>query len=121
MINKLIKIILILAMNLMARAAFSIPLDNLAKPGTYKQAAGTDSGTADRYALPSNKVHIESCRRASLAQHPGVIEKQRIVHRHGDFWVRIEIQAEQDAEWFTLCSLETGKIILEQKVPDVSP
>lgn len=121
MINKSIKIILILAMNLMVRAAFSVTLDNLAKPGAYKQATGTDSGTADRYALPPNKVHIESCRQAGLVRHPGVIEKQRIVHRHGDFWVRIEIQADQGTEWFTLCSLETGNIILEQKLLDVAP
>ena len=121
MMNQLIKITLILVMNLMAWTAFSITLDNLAEPGTYKQASGTDSGSADRYALPPNKVHIESCRRAGQARHPGVIEKQRIVHRHGDFWVRIEIQAEEGTEWFTLCNLETGKIVLDQKLLDVTP
>lgn len=118
MINKLIKITLILVMNLTAWTAFSGTADNPAKPGAYKQAPGMDS---DRYALPPNKVHIESCRRAGLLRHPGVIEKQQILHRYGDFWVRIEIQAEQGTEWLTLCSLATGKIILEQKLLDVTP
>lgn len=79
----------------------------------YKQA-----DAINRYTLPTDKTQFKSCRQNALLFHPGVIEKQQMLHRHGNFWVRYEIQARGGAEWFTLCDLAAGKIIREQKLAD---
>ncbi|MGZ4954895.1 MAG: hypothetical protein ACXV8Q_07260 [Methylobacter sp.] len=121
--NKFIKVLLILASSFTVRAAFSNTfhsVDTLSGLDTYKEVAGADANTIDRYPLPPSKVFIESCQREGLLRHPGVIEKQQILHRYGDFWVRFEIQARGGSEWLALCSLETGKIIREQKLLDTS-
>jgi len=100
-------------LSLMVQAAFS----NLAHSADVP--AGEKSGTADsanmnindRYALPPTKVNIELCKREALRLHPGLIEKQRMLHRHGNFVVRFQIQGNDGLEWFMLCDLATGKII----------
>jgi hypothetical protein len=56
---------------------------------TFLQVASADVNDADRYTLPS-KGYIETCQREALLLHPGVIEKQRTLHQHGDFWVEPE-------------------------------
>ena len=79
--------------------------------------ANADINT-DRYSLPSSKRYIEACGREALFLHPGVIEKQRVLHSRGDFWVRYEIQASDGPEWLVLCDLANGSIIREQKLVD---
>jgi hypothetical protein len=111
--NKFIKNVLILALSLMAQTAFSniahssATLSDL-KPGAVDSA---DTNKPARYALPPSKVNIEPCSREALNLHPGIIEKQRILHRHGDFLVRFQIQGTDGLEWFMLCDLATGKVI----------
>lgn len=95
-------------------------MDTLSGLDTDKEAAGANANTIDRYPLPSSKVYIGFCQREGLLRHPGVIAKQQILHRYGDFWVRFEIQARGGSEWLVQCSLETGKIIREQKLLDAS-
>ncbi|MGZ4969932.1 MAG: hypothetical protein ACXV8O_03105 [Methylobacter sp.] len=111
--NEFIKKVLILVLSLMVQAAFS----NLAhsadalsgvKPGT---ADSVDTNINDRYALPPSKVNIELCKREALRLHPGLIEKQRMLHRRGNFTVRFQIQGNDGLEWFMLCDLATGKIV----------
>ena len=68
--------------------------------------------------LPPNKEYIKPCQREALFLHPGMIEEVRILHRHGDFWVQLDLQGHDDVEWFVLCDLATGKIIREQKLVD---
>ena len=72
------------------------------------------------YTLPPNKEYIELCQKEALLLHPGVIEKERMLHQHEDFWVEYEIQARDGdgAEWLVLCDLKTGKVIREQKLID---
>ena len=71
-----------------------------------------------RYTLPPSKVYIEPCQRQVLLLHPGVIDEQRMLHRHGDFWMEYDIQAHDGSEWLVLCDLATGKIIRERKRVD---
>jgi len=121
--NKLIQVLLILVSSLLVRVAFSNTLhsvDTLSKVAAYDDVAGADVNMTDRYALPPSKVHIESCRREGQLRHPGMIERQQILHRYGDFWLRFEIQERGGSEWLELCSLETGKIIREQKLIDAA-
>lgn len=82
------------------------------------QVAGADANMTDRYRLPPSKIYIESCGREALLLHPGVIEKQQILHRHGNFSVRHEIAAHDGSEWLVLCDLATGSISREQKLID---
>lgn len=108
--NKLI----ILALSLSAQTAFSNiahSADALSEPAAYREAVGANTNINDRYALPPSKVNIEPCQREALRLHPGVVEKQRMLHRHGDFLVRFQIQGHDGLDWFMLCDLATGKII----------
>jgi len=119
--NKLIKFFMILVSSLMTQAAFSNTfhaVDTLSGLTADSEIASTNANMTDRYTLPHSKVYIESCQREGLLRHPGIIEKQQILHRHGGFWVRLEIQARGGSEWFALCDLKTGKIIREQKLID---
>lgn len=112
--NKFIKNTLILVLSIVAQAAFSNiahSADALSGLATYKEVDDANTNKPGRYALPPNKVNIEPCQRESLRLHPGVIEKQRILHRHGDYLVRFQIQADDGFAWFVLCDLATGKII----------
>ncbi len=85
---------------------------------TFLQVASSDADDADRYALPLSKVYIEPCKKEALILHPGVIEKQQMLHRYGNYWVEYGIQAHDGSEWFVLCDLSTGKINSEQKLVD---
>jgi len=108
--NKLI----ILALSLMAQSAFSniaYSADTLSGLTTYSGDADAEKNTTGRYALPPSKVNIEPCQREALRLHPGGIEKQRMLHRHGDFLVRFQIQGHDGLEWSMLCDLATGKIV----------
>jgi hypothetical protein len=91
---------------------------SLLKLAIFMQIAGADADDTDRYTLPPSKVFIEPCQREALLQHPGMIEKLRMQHRHGDFWMEYEIQARDGAEWIVLCDLASGSIIREQKLAD---
>jgi hypothetical protein len=94
------------------------PADTLSGLAAYRKVDSADEGITDRYTLPPSKVYIESCHREALLLHPGAIQKQQMLHRHGDFWVRYEIQARDGSEWFVLCDLATGKVIREHKLID---
>ena len=39
------------------------------------------------YRLPPNKEYIKPCQREALRLHQGVIDEQRMLHSHEDFWV----------------------------------
>jgi hypothetical protein len=100
----------------MTQATFSTTAhsaDTLSRLPTYREVAGTDANLSGRYALPPRKVLIEPCQQEALRLHPGVIEKQRMLHRRGDFLIRLQLQALDGLEWFMLCDLATGKIIEE--------
>jgi len=94
------------------------PADTLSGLAAYRTVGSGDAGITDRYMLPPSKVYIESCQREVLLLHPGAIEKQQMLHRHGDFWVRYEIQAHDGSEWFVLCDLTTGRVIREHQLID---
>jgi len=81
-------------------------------PVTSADANDTD------YTLPPNKEYIKLCQQEALLLHPGEIEKQRMLNRHGDFRVEYQIQASDGAEWLVLCDLATGKVTREQKLID---
>jgi hypothetical protein len=84
---------------------------------TFQPVASADANDTD-YRLPPNKEFIKLCQRETLRLHRGVIDKQRMLHSHRDFWVRLDIQAYDGSEWLVLCDLATGKIIREQKLID---
>ncbi|HEY8157485.1 MAG TPA: hypothetical protein VIF10_02165 [Methylobacter sp.] len=112
------KKILILSLSLGMPAVFSnisYSADTLS--AGYKEV-GAKNDVSSRYTLPPSKTQLEPCRQETLLLHPGIIEKQQMLHRNGDFWLRYEIQARDGSEWFTLCDLESGKIIREQKLAD---
>ncbi len=114
MSSKYIKKNLILVAGLLVLAIFSSIVhsaDTKTGLANYKESSEADTNITDRYALPPSKVNIGLCQREALRLHPGVIEKQRMLHRHGDFLIRYEIQASDGLEWFMLCNLATGKII----------
>jgi potassium-transporting ATPase KdpC subunit len=77
----------------------------------------SDASDSD-YTLPPDKEFIELCQKEALLLHPGEIEKERMLHQHGDFSVEYEIKAGDGAEWIVLCDLKTGKVIREQKLID---
>jgi hypothetical protein len=85
---------------------------------TFMPVASADVYDTDRYTLPPSKVYIEPCQRQALLLHPGVIDEQRMLHQHGDFWVEYQIQARDGSEWIVLCDLATGKVMREQKLVD---
>ena len=85
---------------------------------TFMSVVSADTNDTDRYPLPPSKVYIQPCKREALLLHPGVLDEQRMLHRHGDFWMEYEIQARDGAEWLVLCDLATGNIIREQKLVD---
>lgn len=88
---------------------------NLALSGTQINTTDTDD---TRYSLPHSKVNISLCKKEALLLHPGKIEKERILHRHGDFWMESEIQANDGSEWLVMCDLSKGTIMHEQKLFD---
>lgn len=92
--------------------------DSLSSVESYSDIASEEVSIADHYALTLSKIYIEPYQRQALLLYPGVLENQRILHRHGGIWMRYEIQAHGDSEWFVLCDLATGKIIREQKLVD---
>lgn len=111
--SKLIRIFLILVLSLMTQTAFSstIRLADTLSGSTAMQVEDAETNIADRYALPPSKANIEPCQREVLRLHPGVIEKQRLLHQHGNFLMRYEIQARDGLVWFMQCNLATGRII----------
>ncbi len=116
MSSKLIKVFLIFALNFMAQSAFSTTLrstDALSVLAAPTQVENAETNTTDRYALPPSKTQIESCRREALRLHPGMIEKQRLLHRHGNFLIRLQVQTSDGLDWFMLCDLASGRIIDE--------
>jgi hypothetical protein len=83
----------------------------------FPQIAGVEANDTD-FTLPPSKVYIELCQKEALLLHPGVIEKERMLHKNRDFRVEYEIQARDGVEWVVLCDLTTGKVIREQKLID---
>jgi len=81
-------------------------------------AIGDSSSIANdtSYTLPPNKKNIELCQKEALLLHPGEIEKEKMLDRHGDFSVEYEIQMGDGSEWVVLCDLKTGKVIGDQKI-----
>ncbi|MGJ0484911.1 MAG: hypothetical protein ACR65R_10290 [Methylomicrobium sp.] len=77
-------------------------------------AGGNAAGTGP-YALPPNKVNLESCSQAALTLHPGVIEVQREQRADGNFWMLYQITMHDGSGWIVLCDMATGKIIRDQK------
>jgi hypothetical protein len=119
--NQFVKKTLILVSSLVAQAAMpniAYPTDTLSGLAAYRKVSSAGADITDRYTLPPSKVYIESCQREGLLLHPGAIEKQQMLHRHGDFWVRYEIQARDGSEWFVRCDLATGRVIREYKLSD---
>jgi hypothetical protein len=84
----------------------------------FMPVASADMNDTGHYALPPSKVYIQPCQRKALLLHPGVIDEQRMLHRHGDFWMEYEIQTYSGAECLVLCDLATGSNIREQKLVD---
>ena len=120
--SKCIKNFLILVSSLVAQAALSNiahSADTLSGLAVYREVDSANANITDRYTLPPSKVYIEPCQKEALLLHPGVIEEQRRLYRHGVFWLRYEIQAGDGSEWHeVLCDEATGRIIREQKLVD---
>ncbi len=108
--SKLIKKILILAIVQSTFSNIAYSTDIFSRLAS-NEVINLNSNIADRYALPKSKVNVDLCQREALRLHPGVIEKLQLLHRHGDFLIRIEIHASNGFEWFMLCNLTTGKAI----------
>jgi len=115
MYHKFTKKSLILVLSLMIQIGFS----NIAhsavtsselEPGSVA-IDSTDANTTGRYPLLPSKVYIKPCQREALRLHPGIIEKQRLLQRHGNFFMEYEIQARDGRVWLMQCDLATGKII----------
>ena len=85
---------------------------------TFMPVASADANDTGRYPLLPSKVYIQPCQRKALLLHPGALDEQRMLHRHGDFWMEYEIQARDGSEWLVLCDLVTGRFIREQKLID---
>jgi len=79
-----------------------------AKTATTSEVKGPD------FSLPPSKVDIEICRKKALLEHPGAIDKERILDRLGQFLVEYNIQGPDGKEWQVLCDLSSGKLIREQ-------
>ena len=92
--------------------ALNIALDAI--PFTRADANDTN------FSLPLDKEYIERCQKEALLLHPGDIEKERMLHKHGAFWVEYEIQTGNGngAQWLVLCDLKNGEVIREQKLID---
>lgn len=85
------------------------------------QVANADVNKADRYALPSSKVHMEACQREALRLHPGEIKELNTLPQQTTFWIRYAIQMRGGTEWSVVCDLSNGKIIRDQSLDiDVS-
>lgn len=80
------------------------------------QVANADVNKTDRYALPPSKVLIETCQRAALQLHPGLIDELRVLPQHSTFWIRYEIQVRGGAEWSVICDLSNGQIVRDQSL-----
>lgn len=80
------------------------------------QVANADTVKTDRYALPPNKVHIETCQREALRLHPGLIDKSRVLPQPKTFLIRYDILMRGGAEWSVVCDLANGKIIRDQSL-----
>jgi len=78
--------------------------------------ANADGNMSGIYTLPPSKVYIEPCQREALHQHPGIIEKLRILDRQGNFWIRHQILAKDGSESAVLCDLANGEMIGEQQL-----
>jgi hypothetical protein len=114
----LIKKVLILLFSLGIPTVFSnISYSANTLSAGYREV-GAKHDISSRYTLPPSKTQLEPCRQKALLLHPGIIEKQQMLHRNGDFWLRYEIQARDGSEWFALCDLESGTIIREQELAD---
>ncbi|MFZ2311529.1 MAG: hypothetical protein WAV82_02830 [Methylobacter sp.] len=119
--SKCIKNFLILVSSLVAQAALSNiahSANTLSGLAVYREFDSANANITDRYTLPPSKVYIESCQIEALLLHPGVIEEQRRLYRHGVFWWRYEIQARNGTQWHVLCDEATGRIIREQELAD---
>ena len=83
---------------------------------TSLQAVSANADKAVQSRLLPSQSYIEACQREALGLHPGVIDNQRVINRHGGFWVRYEIQMRGGTEWSVVCDLANGEIIREQRV-----
>ncbi|MGJ0483793.1 MAG: PepSY domain-containing protein [Methylomicrobium sp.] len=77
--------------------------------------SGADAAGTGPYALPPNKVNLESCSQAALTLHPGVIEVQREQRANGNLGMLYQITMHDGSGWIVLCDMATGKIIRDQK------
>ncbi len=85
---------------------------------TSLQVATADTKATDRYTLPPSKVYLEPCKKEALILHPGLIDKERMLYRHGNSWVEYVVRARDGSEWLVLCDLSTGKVNREQRLID---
>lgn len=113
--SRFIKVFIMLVSSLMAQAVLSNTIESLVG---YASVDDVAESSEDRYALPSDKTRIESCQQEALFLHPGIVDKQQILHRHGDFLARDQIYLRDGSEWLVLCDLATGDIIRQQKLID---
>lgn len=94
--------------------ALNLALDNLPVADIAIPVGNTS------FSLPPSKVSLERCQKQALALHPGVIEKEQLHNRDGEFWVEFQIQAHDGngEEWLVLCDLKTGNIMRSQRLLD---
>lgn len=107
---------------LLLAITFSVPALSANKAEAALAAAYKEPNSmntdASRYTLPPSKKFVEMCRQKARLLHPGTVEKQQMLNRHGDFWLRYEIRAQDGSEWYLLCDLANGEIASEQKLVD---
>lgn len=82
--------------------------------GLSLQLSAKEIDNPDRYKLPSSKANIAICKQKVLSLHPGMVEKELILHKSDDFHILFEVEGENNSEWSIDCDLKTGKITKEQ-------
>lgn len=82
--------------------------------GLSLQLSAKEIDDPDRYKLPSSKANIAICQQKVLSLHPGMVEKELILHKLDDFHILFEVEGKNNTEWSIDCDLKTGKITKEQ-------
>ena len=79
-------------------------------------AAYADEALKQDYRLPINKINLLPCYTHSSVLHPGLIEKQWLIHDNDHFFIQYEIQDNDNKAWLTLCDLDNGVILKDETI-----
>ncbi len=80
------------------------------------QAAGANDNKSHHFPPPPSRAQIEACYRMAQVKHPGMIEYQRVLGRHGGYWIQYKIHILGGSMWSIVCDLANGGIIRDERV-----